>query len=54
MLKSIHLLIAKREAEVTLARISENDPFRSAYEDFLVEVEIWINHYEKLERQGVI
>lgn len=49
MLKSIHLMIAKRDAEITLARISENDPFRSAYEDFLAEVDSWINYYEKLE-----
>jgi hypothetical protein len=34
--------------------MAENDPFRSAYEDFLVEVEKWIKHYEKLERLGII
>ena len=49
MLKSIRLMIAKREAEILLVAMAENDPFRSAYEDFLAEVDSWIDHYEKLE-----
>lgn len=53
-MRSIRLICQKIEAEKTLGRMSENDPFRSAYEDFLVEVEKWINHYEKLEEAGVL
>jgi 3-methyladenine DNA glycosylase AlkD len=49
MLKSIHLMIAKRDAEIRLVAMDVNDPFRSAYEGFLSEVDEWINHYEKLE-----
>jgi hypothetical protein len=49
MLKSIHLLVAKRDAEIRLVAMSANDPFRSAYEDFLAGVDEWINFYEKLE-----
>lgn len=49
MLKSIHLLVAKRDAEIRLVAMDVNDPFRSAYEDFLAEVDLWINYYENME-----
>ena len=49
MLKSIHLMIAKRDAELRLVAMSENDPFRSAYEDFLAEVDSWIAWHEEKE-----
>jgi hypothetical protein len=49
MNKSLDLLVAKIRAEKLLVVLPENDPFRSAYEDFLAGVDFWINHYEKLE-----
>jgi len=49
MLKSIQLMIAKREAEILLVAMTQNDPFRSAYEDFLSGVDEWINFYEQKE-----
>jgi hypothetical protein len=49
MLKSINLLIAKIEAEKRLVEMDVNDPFHSAYTDFLAGVDEWINFYEKLE-----
>jgi hypothetical protein len=49
MSKVIHLMVAKIEAEKRLVEMDVNDPFHSAYTDFLAEVDEWINHYEKLE-----
>jgi len=49
MLKSIQFMIAKRDAEIRLVAMAQNDPFRSAYEDFLAEVDVWINLYEQVE-----
>lgn len=49
MLKSIHLMIAKRDAEIRLVAMDVNDPFRSAYENFLAEVDEQINLYEQKE-----
>ena len=49
MLKSINLLIAKIEAEKRLVEMDVNDPFYSAYTDFLAGVDEWINFYEQKE-----
>jgi hypothetical protein len=49
MSKTIHLMIAKIDAEQRMRAMNVNDPFRSAYEDFLAEVDQWINYYEKME-----
>ena len=49
MLKSVNLMIAKIEAEKRLVEMDVNDPFHSAYTDFLAGVDEWINFYEKQE-----
>jgi hypothetical protein len=49
MSKTIHLMVAKIEAEKRLVAMPENDPFRSAYEDFLGGVDSWIEFYNQKE-----
>jgi hypothetical protein len=52
MSKTIHLMVAKIEAEKRLVEMDVNDPFHSAYTDFLAEVDEWINHYDKVENEN--
>ena len=47
MSKTIHLMIAKIDAQKRLVEMPQNDPFRSAYEDFLSGVDEWIDFYDR-------
>jgi hypothetical protein len=48
-MKLFAVMIQKIQAEKILAGLSENDPFRSAYENTIVEMQRWIDFYEKHE-----
>jgi hypothetical protein len=48
-MKLFRVMIQKIEAEKILAGLAENDPFRSAYENTIAEMQLWIDFYDNLE-----
>ena len=48
-MKLFAVMIQKIQAEKILAGLPENDPFRSAYENTIVEMQRWIDFYDNLE-----